>query len=125
MVGSKSVSQESENEPKRFSISYGSIDTFDDILRFKGIQYVVDKLRKLYIMSPTAFGKLEIIINELIVKERIAISKWRKRLVGSLWDEEIYLVVRGDLEDVLETGVTIVGVRVRSVGVSVVGVSRG
>ncbi|XP_021715356.1 heat shock 70 kDa protein-like [Chenopodium quinoa] len=65
MVGSKSVSQESENEPKIFSISYGSIDTFDDILQFKGIHYVVDKLRKLYIMSFTAFGKLEIIINEL------------------------------------------------------------
>ncbi|KMT10115.1 hypothetical protein BVRB_5g118780 [Beta vulgaris subsp. vulgaris] len=85
-----------------FHLSYGPVDKFDDIICFKGVIYALDSLGKLYQISTNNFPVLQMLVNTPVVKANSAINGWRKRLVASPWDEQLYLVIRDDLKDVLK-----------------------
>ncbi|XP_021734108.1 F-box protein At2g26160-like [Chenopodium quinoa] len=82
-----------DDKPEWVDVSYRGVDDFDDIVTFKGVIYAVDWEGKLYQLFNHKVAVQKTLVSAA-VSDAGAYKGWRKRLVGSMLDQKLYLFVR-------------------------------
>ncbi|KNA03652.1 hypothetical protein SOVF_207070 [Spinacia oleracea] len=85
------------DKPEWDHVSYRGVDDFDDVVSFKGVIYAVDWEGKLYQMATQKVSVQKTLVSGA-VSNAGAYQGRRKRLVGSLSDQKLYLLVRDQKE---------------------------
>uniref|UniRef100_A0A803L891 F-box domain-containing protein n=1 Tax=Chenopodium quinoa TaxID=63459 RepID=A0A803L891_CHEQI len=79
-----------------FDISYGSLDKFDDVVCFCGVNYVIDRVGKLYRMFTNQFAVLKTLVEKPVIKPDCVSKGSRKRLVGLKSSGDMFLIRRSN-----------------------------